>query len=350
MKIEYFYDEEKNHRNLAYVFTPSENRMLEGNNFGGEVFFRNGYDTVAFKISNDDWFQSVPPGVFAAIHGIIAERGYDKEVAYGSSMGGYASIALSKLLDCSAVIAFSPQYSIDDDFDKRWAFFSNKINFQYRISKESTKMDCGFFIFYDNKDPDELQVKRLLEVLPPESTKVIKLPFSGHPSVHFLNEVGLLKDILTQLANVGHVDGIDFYKKKKNSSTYLLALSRELLKKKHARWALSVADFAVIINQNSTLIHFQRSAALEHFDRMDEAVAAVKRAMELAPENPHLKHRAGLLLRKLGAIEEAIAIIQEALVLAPKSFPNQNLLRDLLDKRNAIAARCTPSQQQTQAE
>ena len=35
---------------VALVFTPSMNRSLEGNGYGGEVFFRNGFDTVAVKV------------------------------------------------------------------------------------------------------------------------------------------------------------------------------------------------------------------------------------------------------------------------------------------------------------
>jgi hypothetical protein len=95
MKIEYFYDESKDHRNIAFIFTPMLNRNLDGNDFGGEVFYRNGFDTIAFKISNDDWFQSVPLSVFENIKNIDLKKNYTKKIAYGTSMGGYASIAFS---------------------------------------------------------------------------------------------------------------------------------------------------------------------------------------------------------------------------------------------------------------
>jgi hypothetical protein len=108
MRIEYYYDENKTHQNIAFVFTPFMNRNLEGNSYGGDLLFDNGFDVIAFKISNDNWFQSIPSSLFDLISQIISKNNYIKKIAYGSSMGGYASIALSNLLEATTVIAFSP--------------------------------------------------------------------------------------------------------------------------------------------------------------------------------------------------------------------------------------------------
>jgi Flp pilus assembly protein TadD len=148
-----------------------------------------------------------------------------------------------------------------------------------------------------------------------------------------LNELGLLKTVLAKVANEGHVDGIDFYKNKSRSYSYCECLSRNLLQRNHFNWALSVIDFAITLYGNLAQLHSQKSAVLDGLGRTELAIASMEKAMELAPGNPVIKHRAGLLLAKHGAIEKAIKIIEDALILDPNNFPNKNLLSFLLNKR-----------------
>ena len=332
LKIEYFYDEKKSHKKLAYIFTPSMNRNLEGNRFGGEIFYRNGYDTIAIKVSNDDWFQSIPSNFFERVKRIITENEYEKKVAYGSSMGGYASIALSKLLDCNVAIVFSPQYSIDEEFDKRWSSYAKKIDFKYRISKNSIKNDCNFCIFYDNKNLDEMQVKKLLEVLPVENTKLIKLPYTGHPAIHYLAEVGLIKDVAIKIANECSVDGINFLENKRLSKSYFRFLSYSLLKKNHVKWALSAIDSAIQIDTKDAGLHRRRSIILDKLARFDEAIISIKEAIKLEPNSsPHLVNLSNLL-NKSGMIDEAIEASKKSITLDPKNPNHQLNLSNLLNK------------------
>ncbi|MBU3615458.1 hypothetical protein ICN46_11210 [Polynucleobacter sp. Latsch14-2] len=146
VRIEHFIGD-NNNTNLAFIFSSLESRSLDGNRNGGEIFFRNGYDVISFKISNGDWFQSLPPDIFEVIKSISLERGYQKKVAYGSSMGGFASIAFSRLLELDTAIVFSPQISISESFDQRWASNARGINFKYHITKETISDHCKFFIF-----------------------------------------------------------------------------------------------------------------------------------------------------------------------------------------------------------
>ena len=300
MKIEYFYEEEVNHRNLAYIFTPSMNRNLEGNHFGGDIFFRNGYDTIAIKVSNDDWFQSIPLNLFEVVSKINTRKGYEKKIAYGSSMGGYASIALSKLLDCNAVIVFSPQFSIDEEFDKRWSAYAGKIDFKYRISKDSISSGCIFFIFYDNKDLDAVHVRKLLEVLPIDNTKLIRLPYTGHPSIQYLAEVGLIKDLVIKIANTGSAHGINFLENKRFSKSYFQYLSHHLLERNHVKWALSAIESAIQIDGKVAGFHLHKSRVLDRLGRVEEATATIKEAIALEPNNPRHQHHLSSLLNKRG--------------------------------------------------
>ena len=134
-KVEYFWHPNSQIKNIAFVFSPSLNRELEGNKFGGNTFFQNQCDVISFKQVSDLWFQDIPEQLFSEILKLISEKGYIKKIAYGSSMGGFASIAFSKMLKCNLAIAISPQYSIGESFDERWKSYSKEIFLNIKLQK-----------------------------------------------------------------------------------------------------------------------------------------------------------------------------------------------------------------------
>ena len=285
MKIEFFFDENFKHKNLVYIFTPSFNRNLNGMAYGGDLFFRGGYDVIVFKISNDDWFQSIPPELFTSISGVIAIHKYEKKVAYGSSMGGYAAIAFSKILDCNTVIVFSPQHSIDQSFDRRWEAYAKKINFIYTIACDTVNQNCKFFIFYDDKGPDELQVSKILDVIPSANTCLIRLPYAGHPTTHYLAQVGILKELAIKVANENSIDNIDFRGRKALSKSYLQCISYHLLRRNKLKSALFTIDSAIQIDQNIPAFHWHKSTVLAKLGRSKEAIDSINNALSLDPSN-----------------------------------------------------------------
>lgn len=336
LRVEYFCNEDATNKNLAIVFTSLWNRSLEGNHYGGELFFREGFDVVAVKISNDDWFQSIPLDLFDRIHKIISERCYEQRIAYGTSMGGYAGIALSKHLNCTSVIAISPQYCIDEEFDTRWLNHAKSITFNYRINKDAIAEGCKFFILYDNKDADELQIQRLLPILPVNDTHLFKLPFSGHPSTYFLNEVGLIKTLAIQLAQKGHLDGIDFFEKKRQSKSYLFCLSQHLLRMNHPIWALSTIESALKLDQTVAIFYRQKCDVLIQMGQLKDAATALNQAICLDPENANYHYHLSELLDKLGVAEKAILASLKAISLDPKNPHLLGHLAHLLKQSNLL--------------
>jgi len=213
-------------------------------------------------------------------------------------MGGYASIALSKLLNFDIVVAISPQHSIDEEFDSRWRNYADRINFKYRISRDSVKQNCNFFIIYDDKDLDELHVRRLLDVLPISYTQLIKLPFTGHPSSHYLSEVGLIKNLVIQIANKGSLDDFNFFANKKLSKTYLYNFSQNLFKRSRLSWALSTINSSILIDGEVAVFHAHKSRVLEKMGSINEAIIFIKNAIMLDPDNPHNCHHLNFLMSK----------------------------------------------------
>lgn len=84
---------------------------------------------VEVKASWNHWMQ-VPDTepAMAAIRAIAG--GYRRVVTYGSSMGGYAAAGCSAAVGAHAVVAISPQYSIDPaktGWDRRWLPYARTI-------------------------------------------------------------------------------------------------------------------------------------------------------------------------------------------------------------------------------
>ena len=219
---------------LACTFTPFKNRQLEGVGYAGEFLLKRGFDVIAFKSSTDDWFQSVLPNELAHVRSAIAQGGYQECVGYGSSMGGFAAIALSGALGLHRVLAFSPQFRIDLDFDTRWASCMAAIPvWRYAIGAST---QAAFFLAYDPFSTDALHADLIRNALPQGAVTDIKLPFSGHPSVYFLQETDQLQLVAEAVLAGYPVPPIDRRARFK-SVHYCMALAWLALRHHHYSWA-----------------------------------------------------------------------------------------------------------------
>jgi hypothetical protein len=163
-----------------------------------------------------------------AIRPILAK--FKQRVAYAGSMGGYAAIKYSKLLDCQRVVALVPQYSIDpqDVDDPRYnMFFHQENNRDMRVSKDDVSADCEYIIVYDPYCvEDRRHYEKLHAVLP--NLHTLNLPFTGHDAIAVLASSELLNEFLTR-----EFDAEFFYQKmrqvKKNSKFYYRKVIENLL-------------------------------------------------------------------------------------------------------------------------
>lgn len=113
--------------------------------------------------------------------------GYSFIGTYGYSMGAFAAIAFADHLRANLAIAISPQYSIKDDFDKRWAAQAKSIeSWRHQIDARATR-NCDIVILYDSKFYlDHAQVNRIKDKVDPGKLRIIEVPFSGHFTLRFL--------------------------------------------------------------------------------------------------------------------------------------------------------------------
>src|SRR4029077_12363785 len=82
--------------------------------------------------------------------------------------------------------------------------------------------------------------------------------------------------------------------------------------------ARASAKRALELDPNLSEAHLAQAIILELFDfSLAGAEAEYRRALELAPQNPHVLNDLALLMAKLGRLDEAVALTQRAIALDP---------------------------------
>ncbi|KCY51453.1 hypothetical protein J608_4447, partial [Acinetobacter baumannii 1288284] len=178
------------------------------------------YNVIGVMPKQKSWFPQASMVELAKAISPILE-GFKNIVGYGGSMGGYAAIKYSNLLNMNRVIAFVPQYSIDPEHveDRRYAeFFDSVANKDMQIQPQDVDAAREYVIVYDPYfSIDREHYLKIKELLP--SLHTIHLPFTGHEALSVLASSSLLHDFIEH-----DFDEIYFYqqvrKVKKQSKFY----------------------------------------------------------------------------------------------------------------------------------
>lgn len=178
------------------------------------------YNVIGIMPKQKSWFPQASMIELAKTISPVLQ-GFKNIVGYGGSMGGYAAIKYSNLLNMNRVIAFVPQYSIDPDHveDRRYAeFFDVVANKDMQIQLQDVDAAREYVIVYDPYfSIDREHYLKIKELLP--SLHTIHLPFTGHEALSVLASSSLLHDFIEH-----EFDEIYFYqqvrKVKKQSKFY----------------------------------------------------------------------------------------------------------------------------------
>ncbi|GLK70348.1 alpha/beta hydrolase [Ancylobacter dichloromethanicus] len=186
--------------------------------FGESFFETRGRTAYHFMPAGNCWYQYPEmPEALARVRADIAEGA--RVVTYGMSMGGYAAYRFSEPLRADAVIAFSPQYSIDRWrvwWERRWGSESRSVIWdRQKPRKEAVK-----YIFYDPLNQDRRHIRGLAREA---DLDLVRIYFSGHASISYVNECGLLDSAVLDIAE-GRFDAARFERRiwqhRLNSATY----------------------------------------------------------------------------------------------------------------------------------
>lgn len=186
--------------------------------FGEEFFAKRAHTAYHFLPSGNCWYQY--PEMSEALARVRADvpRG-TRIIAYGMSMGGYAAYRFSAPLGADVVIAFSPQYSIDRWrvwWERRWRSQSRSVIWD----RQRPRAEAVKYVFYDPLNQDRRHIRALRREAPLE---LVRIYFSGHASIAYVNECGLLESVVMDIAE-GRFDAAGFerriWQRRQVSETY----------------------------------------------------------------------------------------------------------------------------------
>ena len=302
--------------------------------FGEHFLAGEHIDAVHVLSRSNRWYQH--SGMEAACASVrAAVRDYDRVVAYGSSMGGYAALRLAGLVGARTVLALSPQWTIDwrrVPWERRWAESSRVFEDVWESSVPPPPIDEAFVIF----DP-LLRDRRHVEGLERDGYRFqrVEIPGGGHPVGGFLAEIGLLRpavlDVVAGRFNPGQWREAAL-RGRAGSAQALLAESSRVSKARIGR-RLALLQRAARIAPSDPIVLSRLALELAWAGRPADALAHHRRALEIQPEQPTLLMHLSCILEIAGDREGARRVMAEVC-----TSPTSEFYRPRLDALSAPVA------------
>lgn len=259
----------------------SDERTLDREGFAEGFLRSRGVDAIHVICRDNQWYQYAETGAaMAAVR--EAARHYARVTTYGSSMGGYAAIRLAGLAGAHCALAMSPQFSIlprAAPFEYRWAADARKLRRVWEAKLPFPDLPEAYLAY----DPQNIDAQHAALIARECRITPVRLRGAGHHAAGFLQEVGLLQDVVLA-ASHGTLD--------------VSALEREAWRRRRQapeHW------LALAARVPSPALH----------------VALVRRAAQLAPRNAALQGLLAVALRCSGRFSEALDAHRAALALEP---------------------------------
>lgn len=200
---------------------------LEREGFGEEFLQQHGISAVHFLCRGNDWYQYDDlTAACAAVRRYL--QGARRIATYGSSMGAYAALRMADALGATAVLALTPQYSIDPakvPWERRWLQDGADIDWREEIDGPIRCTAIPYVVF-DPVSDDVHHVERIEQDI---AIQRIAIPFGRHPITTYLSDTGLLAPLALSVVN-GEGDPVSLMwagrARRKTSSFYLAELAR----------------------------------------------------------------------------------------------------------------------------
>jgi hypothetical protein len=289
----------------------TDHRTLDRPGFGEHHFRARGIDAVHVLSRDNHWYQY--PELSDALAAVAsATARYDRVIAYGSSMGGFAALHYGAACGATVGIALSPQYTVDPSvvpFDRRWAEDVARINFR---EDALPPLNCPYIVY----DPLDRHDKRHFD-LSAERWPVIGIPVphGGHPVAAYLLETDLLGALL-RAVEVGPIDASAFARelrvRRRRSGHYLSVLAQRVPAHR-PRQKVALAELAVATQGDNPVYHMQLASALDAAGEFDAAYAIHQRAIAMTGGGFHQRHALLLHHERRGELDMALAIAEALL-------------------------------------
>ena len=277
-----------------------DDRTVDRPGFGERFLKKEGISATHILSRDNDWFQTA--SLCTALATARREMpGATNVLAYGSSMGAYAAVRLGDLVGATAVLALSPQYSVDlaaVPFEVRWSHDRRRLRFLPDLNGPIRSRICPV-VAYDPRDPlDRAHADRIAADIPIQRLRV---PFGGHPVSVFLADAGLLQGLVTQTLN-GALDvaaAERAVRAARRTSVVYLGMIAQMQPRWRPGLAVALADAAVRLNpgrpEGLRALALCFSAAGRHAEALEvhERILAQERYSVYLLEYGDALHRAG---------------------------------------------------------
>lgn len=270
----------KRGRTLVITFDPLL-YLAQRPHFGQDFLRRLGVDIVAVRKKTENFYQPLSRTAFVEAVSPLLGR-YERVVAYGSSLGAYAALYFCRDLDCD-VIASSPRVSVHPRYGAK--VWQRQVAFRHEPFEASAAVRCRAIVIYDPKEPlDRRYIEG--EVLPQFSRAlVLRVPYSGHPSNHFLSEIGFIAPFVRAVIAGKPHPPLD-RRQRVRSATYHQVVAALCAQRGKLRWADALIERSLALNARNMLAHRTLGQIRLHQRRWIDATAALETALALSPDDP----------------------------------------------------------------
>lgn len=172
--------------------------LANGMNISAETpLSKYNFNILGFSAKTKNWYPEL--SIINSLKSISKTlKSFKKVVCYGGSMGGYAAIKYSKLLQANKVVAFVPQYSINPNniADKRYSHYFNEVMHKnMEIRQEDINENCSYTMVYDPCHKDDVEhIEKIKPYI--HNAKIFKLRFAEHSVTYILASSDLLNDFI----------------------------------------------------------------------------------------------------------------------------------------------------------
>jgi hypothetical protein len=249
--------------------------------FGLDFMRRLGADVVTVQRKHEHFYQTLSRETLSALLSPLLPR-YRRVLMYGSSLGAYAALYFGRDLDVLAIAA-SPRVSVHPLY--------GTAHWQARQAWRHLRLDpaqparCRALIAYD---PRECQDERYLqgEVLPQfPRAQVLRVPFSGHPSIQMLQEIGYLGPLLRAALAAKPLPQLNRRAGRWTSSAWCVDVAERALARQRVALGARLAERAVALRPRSVLTQRALARARLLQQRWADARTALQAAQALAPQD-----------------------------------------------------------------
>ena len=164
---------------------------------------RNGFSILGIISRRKDWYRNDSgPALLTSLRDAGLFDGFRRIVFVGTSMGGFAAVALSRIVPGSTVRAFSAQSTLSRDiapFEKRYRYAFRKWDWtspDFLDAADSVDAAGEVFLFYDPFiAEDRAHAKRMQG----PAVREIKCGHFGHKLIRQLKGCGVLDDLFRDI-------------------------------------------------------------------------------------------------------------------------------------------------------